>query len=98
MPTTHFAIGGALIVVAVGSFVFLDGSTAVFIGIASAIAGALFLVMGAQGPKQDPDVGLPSLDGTVVEPDLWAQFDREHGLGQDLPDFPDIDDEPRRNT
>ena len=44
-PARNYAIGAACIVVAVLSFAFLTGSTAVFIGIAGAVTGAVFLVL-----------------------------------------------------
>lgn len=51
-----YAFAGLAAVVAVVSFVFLDGPTAVFIGIASAIVAGVFLVKGLQAPSaQEPD-------------------------------------------
>ena len=98
-PVSNFVIGGVLILVAVVSFVFLDGPTAVFAGIAGAIGGAIFLIMGAQGPKtpeyppfDDALSNDPNFD-TSFDADSWARFDREYGLGDD--DYPDG---PRRNT
>lgn len=43
-----------MIVVTVLSFAFLDGSMAVFIGIAAAIIGALFIIKGIQAPDSAP--------------------------------------------
>ncbi|MCT1463203.1 hypothetical protein EKI51_02585 [Corynebacterium sanguinis] len=101
-PASNFVIGGALLLVAVVSFVFLDGPTAVFAGIAGAIGGAIFLIMGAQGPKtpeypplDDALSNNPNFDtsfDTNFDTDSWARFDREYGLGDDYPDG------PRRNT
>ena len=97
-PAANFAIGAVLILVAVFSFVFLSGSTAVFIGIAAAIAGVVFLLIGAQGPKREPE---PGLGPGLTDSDPWAQFDRVHGLGElgESTYINPIDpDEPRRNT
>lgn len=91
----NYAIGGVLILVAVFSFVFLHGPTSVFIGIGAAIAGVVFLLIGGQAPKPEPELGLPAFDGTPTDSDPWAQFDREHGLGETGYVDPD---EPRRNT
>ena len=55
-PGRYYAIGGALIVVAVLAFSFLTGSTAVFAGIAAAISGAVFLIMGVQAGDERPDL------------------------------------------
>lgn len=55
-PGRYYAIGGALIVVAVLAFAFLSGATAVFVGIAAAVAGAVFVLMGVQGSgDRQPD-------------------------------------------
>lgn len=51
-----YAFAGLAAVLAVTSFVFLDGPTAVFLGIAAAIVAAIFLVKGLQAPSaQEPD-------------------------------------------
>lgn len=79
-PARNYAIGAACIVVAVLSFAFLTGSTAVFIGIAGAIAGAVFLVMGIQGSgDQQPDVGTQD---PGADYDWDGNFRREFGDGQ----------------
>lgn len=74
----HYAAAVALIVVAVLSFVFLSGPTAVFIGVAAAVAGAVFLVMGIQAANdRHPDTlerdmyGLPET--------RYADGDRQFG-------------------
>lgn len=74
----NYAAAVALIVVAVLSFVFLSGPTAVFIGVAAAVAGAVFLVMGIQAANdRHPDTlerdvyGLPETH--------YADGDRQFG-------------------
>ena len=60
----NYVIGAALIVVAVLSFVFLSGATAVFIGVAAAVAGAVFVVMGIQGAGENgPDLLVDTTSG-----------------------------------
>ena len=85
-PARNFAIGAACIVVAVLSFAFLTGSTAVFIGIAGAIAGTVFLVMGIQGSgDQQPGVLEQGNFGTQdpgADYDWDGNFRREFGDGQ----------------
>ena len=78
-PARNYAIGAACIVVAVLSFAFLTGSTAVFIGIAGAVTGAVFLIMGIQASNdREPDslergmYGLPETH--------YADGDRQLGL------------------
>lgn len=74
-PARNYAIGAACIVVAVLSFAFLTGSTAVFIGIAAAIAGAVFMLMGIQGSiyqQRDP-----------LEPGNYGVQDPVHDVGGD---------------
>ena len=79
-PARNYAIGAACIVVAVLSFAFLTGSTAVFIGIAGAVAGTLFLIMGAQAAdERQPD---PSTQGPGADYDWDGNFRREFGDGQ----------------
>ena len=88
-PARHYAIGAACIVVAVLSFAFLSGSTAVFIGIAAAIAGAVFMLMGIQGSiYQQPDTLEPGNYGVqdpvqdpVADYDWDGNFRREFGDG-----------------
>lgn len=74
----NYAAAVALIVVAVLSFVFLSGPTAVFIGVAAAVAGAVFLLMGIQAANdRHPDTlerdmyGLPETH--------YADGDRQFG-------------------
>ena len=89
-PARNYAIGAACIVVAVLSFAFLSGSTAVFIGIAAAIAGAVFMLMGIQGSiyqQQDPlEPGNYGVQDPVQDPgadyDWDGNFRREFGDGQ----------------
>lgn len=79
-PARNYAIGAACIVVAVLSFAFLTGSTAVFIGIAGAIAGTVFLIMGAQAAdERQPD---PSTQDPGADYDWDGNFRREFGDGQ----------------
>ena len=84
-PARNYAIGAACIVVAVLSFAFLSGSTAVFIGIAGAIAGTVFLVMGIQGSgDQQPDTFEQGNFGTQdpgADYDWDGNFRREFGDG-----------------
>lgn len=79
-PARNYAIGAACIVVAVLSFAFLTGSTAVFIGIAGAIAGTVFLIMGAQAAdERQPE---PSTQDPGADYDWDDNFRREFGDGQ----------------
>ena len=84
-PARNFAIGAACIVVAVLSFAFLSGSTAVFIGIAAAIAGAVFMLMGIQGSiYQQPHTLEQGNFGTQdpgADYDWDGNFRREFGDG-----------------
>ena len=88
-PARNYAIGAVCIVVAVLSFAFLSGSTAVFIGIAAAIAGAVFMLMGIQGSiYQQPDTLEPGNYGVqdpvqdpVADYDWDGNFRREFGDG-----------------
>lgn len=88
-PARNYAIGAACIVVAVLSFAFLSGSTAVFIGIAGAVAGAVFILMGIQGGGgQQPDPleqGNYGVQDPVQDPgadyDWDGNFRREFGDG-----------------
>jgi len=85
-PARNYAIGAACIVVAVLSFAFLSGSTAVFIGIAAAIAGAVFMLMGIQGSiyqQQDPlEQGNFGTQEPAADYDWDGNFRREFGDGQ----------------
>ena len=85
-PARNYAIGAACIVVAVLSFAFLAGSTGVFIGIAGAVTGAVFLVMGIQGSgDQQPDTFEQGNFGTQdpsADYDWDGNFRREFGDGQ----------------
>ena len=85
-PARNYAIGAACIVVAVLSFAFLTGSTAVFIGIAGAVTGAVFLIMGIQGSgDQQPDAFEQGNFGTqepAADYDWDGNFRREFGDGQ----------------
>lgn len=79
-PARNYAIGAACIVVAVLSFAFLTGSTAVFIGIAGAIAGTVFLIMGVQAAdERQPE---PSTQDPGADYDWDGNFRREFGDGQ----------------
>ena len=85
-PARNFAIGAACIVVAVLSFAFLTGSTAVFIGIAGAIAGAVFMLMGIQGSIYQQQDALEQGNFGTQDPgadyDWDGNFRREFGDGQ----------------
>lgn len=72
----NYAVAVVLIVAAVLSFMFLSGPTAVFIGIAAAVAGAVFLVMGIQAAN---DSGAP--DTSTADWDWDGDFRREFGGG-----------------
>lgn len=80
-PARNYAIGAACIVVAVLSFAFLTGSTAVFIGIAGAISGAVFLIMGVQAGEEGTDLERPYSDAQP-EVDWDGNFKREFGDGR----------------
>ena len=88
-PARNYAVGAACIVVAVLSFAFLSGSIAVFIGIAGAVAGAVFILMGIQGSgDQQPDPleqGNYGVQDPVQDPgadyDWDGNFRREFGDG-----------------
>lgn len=76
---SDYAFGGLLIVLCVASFAFLSGPTAVFIGIASAIAGAVLILRGIQSGSQEPDplqIENDSLDSGV---DWDAQYRKDLG-------------------
>ena len=85
-PARNYAIGAACIVVAVLSFAFLTGSTAVFIGIAGAIAGAVFMLMGIQGSIYQQQDALEQGNFGTQDPgadyDWDGNFRREFGDGQ----------------
>lgn len=80
-PARNYAIGAACIVVAALSFAFLTGSTAVFIGIAAAISGAVFLIMGVQAGEEGPDLERHYFDAQP-EVDWDDNFKREFGDGR----------------
>lgn len=84
----NYGLGTLLILLAVASFTFLSGSTAVFIGIFSAVAGAVFILRGIQanGTQQDPrQVELDSLNeqygGMGQDYDWDANYQRNFGEG-----------------
>ena len=85
-PARNYAIGAACIVVAVLSFAFLTGSTAVFIGIAGAVTGAVFLIMGIQGSGDQQPGALEQGNFGTQDPgadyDWDGNFRREFGDGQ----------------
>ena len=84
-PARNYAIGTACIVVAALSFAFLSGSTAVFIGIAAAIAGAVFMLMGIQGSNDKQpgalEQGTYGLQDPAADYDWDENFRREFGDG-----------------
>ena len=84
-PARNYAVGAACIVVAVLSFAFLSGSTAVFIGIAGAVAGAVFILMGIQGSGDQQrdafDQGSYGVQDPGADYDWDGNFRREFGDG-----------------
>ncbi|MEH0147774.1 hypothetical protein V6D40_08900 [Corynebacterium sp. Q4381] len=82
-PGKNYALGAVLIVVCAASFAFLSGSTAVFVGIAGAIGGAVLILRGIQLADAQSD---PSLQDPMLQDPL--NFD----------DGYDWDAEFRRNT
>lgn len=74
----NYAAAVALIVVAVLSFVFLSGPTAVFIGVAAAVAGAAFLVMGIQAAN-DRHPNTLERDMYGLSETHYADGDRQFG-------------------
>lgn len=73
----NYILGALLIVLAAASFAFLRGSTAVFIGIFGAVAGAVFIIRGIQANNtaQDPrQIELDSLNQQFEQ-----QFDQQYG-------------------
>ncbi len=73
-----YALGGILIVIAAAAFTFLSGQTAVFTGIAAAIAGAVLILRGIQANNDSgQDLRQRELDanGFYPEHDLDGQFD-----------------------
>ena len=77
-PGRYYAIGGALIVVAALALTFLSGSTAVFVGIAAAVSGAVFLIMGVQAGQNAPNLEQHYFD-SQPEVDWDDNFKREFG-------------------
>lgn len=73
-----YAVAAALIVVAALSFVFLSGPTAVFIGVAAAVAGAVFLVMGIQAAN-DRHLDTLERDMYGLPETHYADGDRQFG-------------------
>lgn len=82
-PGKNYALGALLIVVCVASFAFLTGATAVFVGIAGAIGGAVLILRGMQLADAQSD---PSLQDPLQQDPL--NFDAGY----------DWDAEFRRNT
>lgn len=80
-PARYYAIGGALIVVAALALSFLSGSTAVFVGIAAAVSGAVFLIMGVQAGQDAPNLEQHYFD-SQPEVDWDDNFKREFGDGR----------------
>lgn len=73
-----YALGGILIVIAAAAFTFLSGQTAVFTGIAAAVAGAVLILRGIQANNDSgQDLRQRELDanGFYLEHDLDGQFD-----------------------
>lgn len=84
----NYVLGILLIVVSVASFAFLGGSTAVFVGLAAAIAGAVAIVMGIQADEPETDPMLIAYEGTDQQPDGFdwdAHYKREFGDEQGGP-------------
>ena len=86
----NYAIGAALIVVAVLSFVFLSGATAVVIGVAAAVAGAVFVLMGIQGATENgPDMLAEDYSGQQRHnplPDPAADYDWDGSFRREFDD------------
>ena len=80
-PGRYYAIGGALIVVAALALSFLSGSTAVFVGIAGAVSGVVFLIMGVQAGQDAPNLEQHYFD-SQPEVDWDGNFKREFGDGR----------------
>lgn len=75
-PAMNYTLGGIFLLLAVVSFTFLSGSTAVFIGIFGAITGSVFVIRGLQASK-----GV--LDPRQVEADAWGeQFNAQYSDNQ----------------
>lgn len=85
-----YALGAFFVVLTVLSFVFLDGSTAVFIGIAAAVAGMVMFVRGSQiehfaaDPLAAEEYGIPGPRGEVYDarrdgPLTLENYDTETG-------------------
>ncbi|WP_301924890.1 hypothetical protein [Corynebacterium glaucum] len=72
-PAMDYILGTLLILLAAASFTFLSGSTAVFIGIFGAVAGAVFIVRGIQANDTPQDPRQVELDS------LNEQFDAQYG-------------------
>lgn len=86
----NYAAAVALIVVAVLSFAFLSGPTAVFTGIAAAVAGAVFLVMGIQAANdRHPDTLEQDLYG--LPETHYADGNRQFGHASPPETVGDID-------
>ena len=77
-PGRYYAIGGALLVVAALALTFLSGSTAVFVGIAAAVSGAVLLIMGVQAGHDAPNLEQHYFD-SQPEVDWDDNFKREFG-------------------
>ena len=76
-----YAIGVALIVLCAAAVVFLSGSTAVFIAIAGAIGGALFIIKGVQASNQASNPGIQpgGYDPLSTDiPDSGVDWDAEY--------------------
>lgn len=66
-PGRDYALGAFFIILAVASFVYLDGPAAVFIGIAGAIGGAVCIIRALQNPAE------PGPDPLQLENDAITQ-------------------------
>ena len=74
-----FIIGALLIALCAASVVFLEGSTAVFVAIAAAITGAIFIIRGLQAGEPDPDTRIFGEDTLDTGVDWDNEFKRDLG-------------------
>lgn len=85
-PGKNYVIGALLIVLCVASFAFLSGATAVFVGIAGAIGGAVCILRGMQladaQDAQDDVLGPGTYDSFDNGYDWDAEFRRNMDGGR----------------
>ncbi len=69
---SNYVAGGALLILAAFSVIFLDGPTAVYVAVFCSIAAAVLLIRGAQGTdtsRSAPDLGLTQV-GEADDPSI----------------------------